>query len=87
MYDLAARARPPAEADAQAEHWRPTHDDGQPLLVGIDPLESLDMRSHLHLALRDLWQVTAPLRQARSKDGSADSLSLQISHWSIERSD
>lgn len=86
LYDLAARASlPPVADDAQADSWRPTHDDGLPLLVGIDPQESLDMRSRLDLALRDLWQVTLPLRQTRSKHSSPNS--LRLSHWSIERSD
>ena len=53
-----------AQAPAMGEAWRPTNDDGQVLLAGIE-LDPLPVRETLAAALRTLWRTTAPLRQRR----------------------
>ena len=60
LYRLAARA--PGAPDG----WRAMSDEGQPMLIGLQDEPSPD--ETLALALRDLWSVVAPLRQARAGD-------------------
>ncbi len=58
LYALAAMA------PATSEGWRPTNDEGQALLAGLE-LNPVPVRELLANALRPLWQAVAPIRQRR----------------------
>ncbi|HMN20329.1 MAG TPA: UPF0149 family protein [Ottowia sp.] len=83
LYTLAARA--PREPGAAAGAWQAVHDDGQPLLVGLDAPGAWPVAEQLKLVLTDLWQVVLPLRLARI--ASAAPGGIQLSSYTLDPDD
>lgn len=59
LYAAAARAQ------AKPQGWRPSGDDGQPLLAGLE-LDAPPLRELLAGAMGAIWKVIAPMRQHRA---------------------
>ena len=55
-----------AQASVAPSTWRPTNNDGQVLLTGLEPNPPAP-RELLDSGLRPLWQVIAPIRQQRAR--------------------